>query len=122
MGFQYFISAKNGLIVASLQGGLDDKDGPALKRCLDEVTGHNPSGIVINLAGLSALPPSAYREFAAFSRALKATNKAVLMASLHSEALKNLLNAGLVSKADMREDLTEAVKEMAGKIMDSKAA
>ncbi|MGZ6469436.1 MAG: STAS domain-containing protein [Bdellovibrionota bacterium] len=116
MTFKYFISAKKRLVVLSLNGTLDDKDGSALMRCLEEIKSQNPAGVVVYLGDVTSFSQSAFRGFANFFRELKTKCNIALLSSIKAEPLKALLSSGLISRAETKEELKDAVKEVAIKM------
>lgn len=119
MSFEYFLSGKEGLIVISFKGDLDDTSGLQLMKCLEDISTNAPAGAVVHMAEVS-LSKGGYRAFSQFLRELKSKCVAVRISAMNSTTKATLIQGGLLSIGEARDTLVEALKEVAFQIRTSK--
>ena len=119
MKFQYFLSEKEGLLVVSLKGSLDDHQKPLVEKCLNEAVSKAPAGAILLMEGIADFPADGFRCFSLLLRGLKAKCKVVRVTGLKEKARKTLVDKGLLSASEFRETLADAAKEVAEQIKAS---
>jgi len=116
MPLEYFFSEKDGLLVVSLKGVLDDEQQAVVEKCVAEAKEKHPLGIVVNLSEATGLGREAYRPFALLLRGLKTICRAVKVTGLDANVQTLFVEQGLVSLSELRPSLAEALKELAQQI------
>ncbi len=112
MNLAFFITAKDGLIVVSLKGELDENSGAILTQCAEETAHGVPRGIVLHF-GEAIVGRAGYKEFSLFLRAVKSLGRPVKVSALARETAASLITAGLLATGEDRPTLKEAVEEVA---------
>ena len=112
MGLDYFLSEKEGLVVISLKGDFGVASGALLLRCLQESLSKKPRGIVIHFAEVRSLPRDAFRDFGRFLRDIRVNGTPMKLALAEPRLRLELVQAGLADRAEVRESLEEAARQV----------
>ena len=115
MKLEYFISEKEKLVVLSFRGNFSDYDPDLLNQCLDEALASSPLGVVLHMGEVDGIPKSAFRPFTFLLRGLKAKGILVLVSSKPTDS-SALIQAGLLTSAEVRANLPDAVRDLAAQI------
>ena len=120
MPFEYFLSEKERLVVLSLQGDLQERDNELLDECLERALNAKPAAVAIHLAQVTEIQKGALRGVVLLLRGLKSKGIHVLAAGLQDLPKKSLVQGGILTAAECRDSLPEALKDLSLLVRNSK--
>ncbi len=112
--FQYFISEKNGFVVASLVGLLEGTSAERFDELTQDVLKANFSRLVINLRDVSAFSSDLIPHFAKLQKHAREKNAEIRICGLKPDIKERLNRAGILRPHEITENLQTALQSMVG--------
>lgn len=110
--FQYFISEKNGFVVASLVGLIDANHGPRFEELSQEIMKIEFSRLVINFRDVSAIAPDLIPHFARLQKSAREKSADLRICGLKPEIKERMHRAGILRPHELADNLQAALQSM----------
>lgn len=110
--FQYFISEKNGFVVASLVGQLDQNCLAKLEEMSADVSGHQFRKLILNFRDVSGVTGDAVPAIARLQRLAREREADLRVCGLRPEVKDRLHREGILRPHELTDNLQTALQSM----------
>ncbi len=107
--FQYFISEKNGFLVASLVGLLDQSSLPKFEELSTEISRADFKKFILNFRDVSGVTTESFQAIALLQKMVRARDADLRICGLRPDVKDRLHKAGILRPHELANNLQEAL-------------
>lgn len=108
--FAFFVSENQDVALVAFVGEIGGESGPALDRCIEQITQLTANSIVFCFRNVTAIERPSLRPLVLFQKAVRDMRRGLRLSSLKPELKRLLLEAGAVRQDELADNLAAAIQ------------